>query len=405
MSVETQQTFPQQAPAPAAGGVPLGAVLMLMAVMGWSFVGAIRCYARPAGGVASGLAAPPVAAVGQDGAEPGDEPPPDSQYALADSSESPEAEADAEPGEDEGEDDGGGDGGGDGEDGGEAAIETEFSKSFTPPEQTEDWAEQLELPKTVKYTVRFGGSLVRVANLFKIYHHEIQALNPGVDPERELPPGTKVVVYKGEGAPGEGGESVDYAGAGSISDPGGIPMVEGPGRIPKATPWKTFAIAETIAVMDLALRRWAKRPGAQKVLVGNMSQRGGGRLKPHSTHQSGRDVDIGYIQKWDGKEELNWRKMNAQNLDPGETWALLQTFVGTGAVEVIFIDRGLQKLLHEYARAQGVTEAALEPWMEYPRRTGEGAPMIQHVAGHDDHIHVRFACPPGQDRCKSRAQE
>ena len=69
MSVETQQTFQQQATAPAAGGVPLGAVLMLMAVMGWGFVGAIRCYARPAGGVASGLAAPSVAAIGLDGAD------------------------------------------------------------------------------------------------------------------------------------------------------------------------------------------------------------------------------------------------------------------------------------------------------------------------------------------------
>ncbi|MCA9716242.1 MAG: penicillin-insensitive murein endopeptidase, partial [Myxococcales bacterium] len=287
----------------------------------------------------------------------------------------------------------------------EPVVETEFSRSFSPPARSDDWTEQLELPKTVKYTVRFGGSLVRVANLFKIFHHEIQALNPGVDPERELPPGTKVVVYKGEGVSGEGGESVDFAGAGSISDPGGIPMVEGPGRIPKATPWKTFAVAETVAALDLALRRWAKRPGAQKVLVGNLSQRGGGRLKPHSTHQSGRDVDIGYIQKWDGKEELNWRTMNAQNLDPGETWALLQTFVGTGAVEVIFIDRALQKLLFDYARAQGVTEAALEPWMEYPQRTGEGAPMIQHVAGHDDHIHVRFQCPPGHTRCKSRERD
>jgi hypothetical protein len=401
MSASIDESVPGPRPASAAsGGIPLGVVLLLLAAMAWTFVGLLRCSGgaigvktgalapasapeptpervseEPAGALSSGLAA----AIGADELDE-DEGLPVEALADAEAAEETPAEAPAEA----------------------PTPATAFSRAFAAPGTSDRWLQGLSLPSTVKYKVRFGGSLVRVANLFKIFHHEIQALNPGVDPERELPAGTRVVVYRrGDAA---GSESVDYAGAGSISEPGGVPMVDGPGRILKATPWKTFATAETVAALDQALRRWAKRPGAQKVLVGNMSQRGGGRLKPHSTHQSGRDVDLGYIQRWDGKEELNWRKMNAKNLDAGETWALLQTLVSTGAVEVVFIDRGLQKLLFEHARAQGVSEEALEPWLEYPRRTGAGAPMIQHVAGHDDHIHVRIACPPSQARCKSRAR-
>ncbi|MGB1014961.1 MAG: penicillin-insensitive murein endopeptidase, partial [Nannocystaceae bacterium] len=141
-------------------------------------------------------------------------------------------------------------------------------------------------------------------------------------------------------------------------------------------------------------------------LVGNMSARDGGRLKPHSTHQSGRDVDLGYIQKWDGKEELNWRKMGSQNLDAAQTWVLLQTLVATGAVEVVFIDSKLQKLLFDYAREQGVSKERLATWLEYPRRPGTAdGVLVQHVAGHDDHLHVRFSCPPSQSRCRSRSRK
>ncbi len=269
------------------------------------------------------------------------------------------------------------------------------------PSHNPQWADGLDLPKQVKYTIRFGGSLRRVANLFKIFHHEIAALNPGIDLDRELPPNTKVVVYRAD--EGTTSESIDFPGSGKLS--GAAPMMEGRGRILKATPWKRWATVQTIAVLDRALDAWHKRPGAQDVLVGNLSAREGGRLKPHSTHQSGRDVDLGYIQKWDGKEELNWRKMGSHNLDAGETWALLQTLVNTGAVEVVFIDSKLQKLLFDYAKEKGVSEERLAAWLEYPRRPGTVEDvMVQHVAGHDDHLHVRFSCPPDQKRCRSRSR-
>ncbi|MCA9693366.1 MAG: penicillin-insensitive murein endopeptidase [Myxococcales bacterium] len=380
-----------EAAAPRSG-IPLGTVLLLMAAMTWVFVAVLHNQHGAADeGDASGAAPPAVIAASAEAqeaapdeatpaaAEPDEAAPEAVADVSADEATSSEGQAEPEP----------------------AAPQTEFARAFPAPRRDPTWDDRVKPPTQVRYTVRFGGSLIRVANLFKIFHHEITALNPGVDPERELAPNTRVVVYKaGDDAHSE---SIDYPGAGKLE--GAVPMLEGPGRALKAVPWKTWGTGETVAVLDEALRAWAKRAGAQTVLVGNLSQRTGGRLSPHSTHQSGRDVDIGYIQQWDGKEELNWRKMTAQNLDAGETWALLQTVVATGAVEVIFIDRALQRLLHEHAVAQGVPAEALLPWLEYPRPTGSTDAMIQHVAGHDDHIHVRIACPKSHARCKSRARD
>ncbi|MBL4685148.1 MAG: penicillin-insensitive murein endopeptidase, partial [Nannocystaceae bacterium] len=272
-----------------------------------------------------------------------------------------------------------------------------------PPVQeppTEDWAKDLERPGVVTYTVRHGGSIKNVANLFKIFHHEIVALNPSVALDQALSPGTSVVVYRQQ--PGTVSQSVGIASGGTLE--GGVPMLDGPGRVLKMIPWKGWATAETVATLDRVLRRWAADESHdQPVLVGNMSARGGGKLPPHSTHQSGRDVDLGYLQKLPKGEELNWREMTTRNLDARATWQLLKLLRATGKLEVVFIDSKIQKLLYEWARTEGgMSKATLRHWMEYPRTPPVRNAIIQHVAGHVDHLHARFRCQPHEKRCKSR---
>lgn len=262
------------------------------------------------------------------------------------------------------------------------------------------WPQDYAAPEVVHYTIKRGGSMKVVANLYKIFHHEIEALNPGVSLERELPPSTKIVVYKRK--PGVLSQSVGFPGDGKVE--GAMPMVDGPGRILKHTPWKGWATTTTVATLDVVLREWERRyPNRQPILVGNMSSRDGGRLKPHSSHQSGRDVDLSYPQIWDRKEELNWRTMGPHNLDKELTWALIELLNETGGVEVILIDTKLQKLLFEYAlETQRYSKKQLENWMEYPRSPGAGSPLVRHVRGHEDHVHVRFKCTDAEARCQSR---
>ena len=269
-----------------------------------------------------------------------------------------------------------------------------------PGPPARDWPERFTPPKVVTYTIRNGGTLENVANLHKIYHHEIKALNPGVPFDRELAPGTKVVTYRAERA--KPSASIGYPGDGRLE--GGVPMPDGPGRLLKMIPWKSWGTSWTVAVLDQVLRTWAERhPDALPILVGNLSAPTGGRLPPHSTHQSGRDVDLGYPQKPGVEKEYNWRHMDARLLDAEGAWALLEILAQTRAVEVVFIDRAIQKLLYDHALRTGrYTKAELARWMEYPRPAGSGTPFIQHVPGHVDHLHVRVACHPDDARCKSR---
>ncbi|MEM6993819.1 MAG: penicillin-insensitive murein endopeptidase [Myxococcota bacterium] len=350
----------------------LAPTLLVLGGSAWAAVMIMRC--SPGAPPADGLTVPPAAEEA-----PVDGAPQPASDAPAQPDRSPEPQSDAAP-----------DGGGDPEPEPEPAEDPE----------PEDWAKDVELPQVVTYTVRHGGSIKNVANLFKIFHHEIQALNPGVPLDKELAPGTAVVVFRQQ--PGEVSESVGVASNGTLE--GGVPMLQGPGRVLKMIPWKGWATADTVATLDRVLRRWAADEAHdQPVLVGNMSSRHGGRLEPHSTHQSGRDVDLGYMQKLPKGEELNWREMSSANLDAEATWALLKLLRATGKLEVVFIDSKVQKLLYEWARDEGgMSKSTLRRWMEYPRTPPARGAIIQHVPGHVDHLHARFVCRPHEKRCKSR---
>lgn len=297
----------------------------------------------------------------------------------------------------------GGDGDGRGDDARAAVDDTPRDPRERLEGQRGSWAEGIREPDVVHYVIKRGGSMKMVANLYKLYPHEIQAMNPGVDLERELAPGTKLVVWRR--SDDFVSESRGYAGDGSLV--GGVPMPDGPGRQLRMEPWKSFATAHTVATLDAILREWGKRyPEDRPLLVGNMSQRTGGRLRPHSTHQSGRDVDLSYPQKVIAGEEYNWREMNATNLDAARTWDLLELLVESGQVELVLIDSALQKLLYDHAVASGrVPKGELGFWLEYPRRPGEAETIVRHHAGHVDHLHVRLRCQPAETKCKSRDRE
>src|SRR5690606_4013996 len=103
------------------------------------------------------------------------------------------------------------------------------------------------------------------------------------------------------------------------------------------------------------------------------------------------------------KSRVTWQKMNANNLDASKTWALLELIVAHAEVEAIFIDRSIQKLLLTHARRSGHSNnQRRRSWLEVGAGKKQGKrSLIRHVPGHDDHMHVRFACRPDEKRCRS----
>jgi murein endopeptidase len=249
--------------------------------------------------------------------------------------------------------------------------------------------------REITYTITRGGSLRQVANLYKLYHHEIIALNPGIDPDAQLGPNTELVVFRDAG---RDSESIGLPHDGRLS--GGWPMPDGPGRKIMAERWKTWASRSTVEQLDHALTRWADlQPAGPHVLVGNLSTRSGGPLDPHKSHQSGRDADLSYIAKWDGKSAVTWQHVTPETIDPELTWKLLRLLVKENQVEAFYIDRSLQRVLLAHAQKTGIIRnSRLAQWLEIAGGGDEA--LIRHVPGHKDHFHVRLACPSNTQRCK-----
>jgi penicillin-insensitive murein endopeptidase len=157
-------------------------------------------------------------------------------------------------------------------------------------------------------------------------------------------------------------------------------------------PDNAWGTAETISYLEAALSAAYERLPAStsKVNIGDLSSQWGGPLPPHLSHQSGRDVDIGYFRV----DPENWyANASPRTLDVARTWILLRAFLSKADVEVIFIDRSLQRPLRAHALEigedrrwlDGLFESAVAPW-----------PIIRHAPEHLNHLHVRFYNPEAQ---------
>jgi penicillin-insensitive murein endopeptidase len=148
-------------------------------------------------------------------------------------------------------------------------------------------------------------------------------------------------------------------------------------------PERSWATAETAAsiarAVDVVQRRFPRTP---TLYIGDISRKRGGYLRPHRSHQSGRDADIGYYYR-DGAAW--YLRATAENLDCERTWALVEALIEGGDVEYIFIDRGVQSLLQDYAQASGEDPAWLSVVFGNPRTA-----IVRHAGGHRTHLHVRF---------------
>lgn len=156
-------------------------------------------------------------------------------------------------------------------------------------------------------------------------------------------------------------------------------------------PAAAYGTQETIDYLEAAARKVHERfPGTPPLHVGHVSAPKGGYLSPHLSHQSGRDVDLGFYYSG----ERRWyARATAANLDVERTWALVRALITETDVEMILLDHGVQRLLKEHALRSGEDPQ----WVDGLFRTRDGVPaLIRHVKGHQTHLHVRFFSPMAQ---------
>lgn len=145
-------------------------------------------------------------------------------------------------------------------------------------------------------------------------------------------------------------------------------------------------------------------PSLHELAIGDLSAETGGPISMHASHQSGRDADLGfYFVERPANYPASFVVASEDKLHFEASWKLLSSLADTRSepegVQRIFMTYSTQKLFYELARSRGVPRARLDELFQYPRGIGAPGGIIRHEPGHDEHIHVRFKCPPSDKTC------
>ncbi|MCA9652518.1 MAG: penicillin-insensitive murein endopeptidase [Myxococcales bacterium] len=171
----------------------------------------------------------------------------------------------------------------------------------------------------------------------------------------------------------------------------------------ESTVWGTRNTVEHLAKAIETMR--SQHPAVHRVVVGDISTRRGGPLPGHTSHQSGRDVDVGLVMRGRAEDApAEFVEATRDNLDRRATYDLIEALAATRddptGVELIVLDYNLQRLLRRAAAARGVPEETLEALFQFPHGPESRHGLVRHMPAHRDHIHVRFRCPEDDRYCR-----
>ena len=166
-----------------------------------------------------------------------------------------------------------------------------------------------------------------------------------------------------------------------------------------------YGLPALVGMLERSAKRIASRFAGATVHVGDLSRREGGEISGHRSHESGRDADVAFLFVGPEGESVSpsefmtvdpkgiARENRKYRFDDARNWALVEAWVtDPGArVEHIFVASGVKARLLAHARSKGTYLPVLHR---------AAMAMKQPSAGqvHDDHFHVRIACPARQGR-------
>ncbi|NOK36297.1 LysM peptidoglycan-binding domain-containing protein [Corallococcus exercitus] len=160
-------------------------------------------------------------------------------------------------------------------------------------------------------------------------------------------------------------------------------------RVPDDKDWLVvspeiaYGTQETVDYVVAAIRAVrAQYPNVPPLRVNRLSTKDGGYLRPHKSHQNGRDVDLGFY--YPTAEPVRERERE-RYIDVAMNWALVRSLVVNTDVQMILVDKRVQKVLYDYALSIGEDKA----WLDSLFNAGFNS-LIKHARRHRDHFHVRF---------------
>ena len=155
-----------------------------------------------------------------------------------------------------------------------------------------------------------------------------------------------------------------------------------------------------VLMLERSAREVARSARGSVMVVGDLSRRDGGPLTGHVSHQSGRDADVSFYMLDDrGKPyepdhfiafgaDGRARDGSGYTFDDRRNWLLLKSWARDrrAGLAHIFVETNLRRRLLEYGRAH-------KDFRPYVDEVAALLKQPEASSTHDDHFHVRIACP------------
>jgi len=161
------------------------------------------------------------------------------------------------------------------------------------------------------------------------------------------------------------------------------------------TAWGTTLL---LRILKMASAEMAdKFPDRPPLLVGDISQKNGGKLGRHKSHKNGLDMDIGFPRKSDWLtgfvNTVLKRNTVDSRVDLERIWMFAKLMVSSKHLINIYTATPIKNAICSYVRSIG----------EYPKSSEDlsfkALRSFYYVEGHHDHMHVRLQCPSTSPHC------
>jgi penicillin-insensitive murein endopeptidase len=173
----------------------------------------------------------------------------------------------------------------------------------------------------------------------------------------------------------------------------------------------SWGLSQLVHLLQRSATAVARKHRGSQMLVGDLSGRTGGHLDRHNSHQTGRDADVGfYVMSSKGKpmavkrfipfdDAGNARDAPGVRFDEARNWAMVEAMLkdDKATVRYLFITNALRGKLLAHAAKKHAPKDLVE-------RAAAAMMSPSDADLHDDHVHVRIACPEStRDTCVEEA--
>jgi penicillin-insensitive murein endopeptidase len=161
-----------------------------------------------------------------------------------------------------------------------------------------------------------------------------------------------------------------------------------------------YGLPDLVRVLKRAASKVNKKHKGSVLFVGDLSAKKGGSLFGHNSHQSGRDADVGFYMRSEEGKHVNPHRFvtfggdgkarggELVRFDDERNWAFVEALLTDDKTDVryLFVSMGLRTRLLKYAAKKNVPK-------ELYTKAAAALMSPADADVHDDHFHVRIACP------------